>query len=45
MQLGVRNDRAARRLAAAGIQVVEDRCLMAEHRRLLGRRSGPGRSS
>ena len=33
-QLGIRNDAAAERLAEAGIQVVQDRCLMVEHRRL-----------
>ena len=33
-QLGIRNDLAAERLAKAGIQVVQDRCLMVEHRRL-----------
>jgi predicted CoA-binding protein len=33
-QLGIRNDAAAQRLAGAGIQVVQDRCLMVEHRRL-----------
>ncbi|MFT4046971.1 MAG: CoA-binding protein [Solimonas sp.] len=33
-QLGIRNDEAAARLRAAGIQVVQDRCLMVEHRRL-----------
>jgi predicted CoA-binding protein len=32
-QLGIRNDEAARKLAEAGIQVVQDRCLMVEHRR------------
>lgn len=32
-QSGIRNDAAARRLAEAGIQVVQDRCLMVEHRR------------
>jgi uncharacterized protein len=32
-QLGIRNDRAAERLAKAGIQVVQDRCLMVDHRR------------
>jgi predicted CoA-binding protein len=35
-QLGIRNDAAARRLAEAGIRVVQDRCMMPEHRRLLG---------
>jgi uncharacterized protein len=33
MQLGIRNDAVARRLANAGIDVVQDRCLMVEHRR------------
>ena len=33
MQSGIRNDEAARRLAEAGIKVVQDRCLMVEHRR------------
>lgn len=31
-QLGIRNDEAARKLAEAGIQVVQDRCLMVERR-------------
>jgi hypothetical protein len=34
LQLGVRNDAAARRLEAAGIEVVQDRCTLADHRRL-----------
>jgi hypothetical protein len=34
LQLGIRNDRAAEALARAGILVVQDRCLMAEHRRV-----------
>ena len=33
MQLGIRNDQAAEALAKAGIQVVQDRCLMVEYRR------------
>ena len=33
-QLGIRNDEAARRLAEAGIRVVQDRCLMVEQRGL-----------
>jgi hypothetical protein len=37
-QLGIRHDEAARRLAGAGIKVVQDRCMMPEHRRLLGTR-------
>lgn len=32
-QLGIRNDEAAERLACAGIDVVQDRCLMVELRR------------
>ncbi len=32
-QLGIRNDAAAERLARAGIQVVQDRCLMVDYRR------------
>jgi uncharacterized protein len=35
-QLGIRNDDAARRLAEAGIRVVQDRCTLVEHRRLVG---------
>lgn len=38
-QQGIRDDASAQRLAAAGILVVQDRCLMVEHRRLLG--AGP----
>jgi predicted CoA-binding protein len=34
MQLGVRSDVAAKQLEAAGIEVVMDRCTLAEHRRL-----------
>ncbi|HEU4508394.1 MAG TPA: CoA-binding protein [Pyrinomonadaceae bacterium] len=32
LQLGIRNDAAAERLAKAGIKVVQDRCLMVDHR-------------
>jgi predicted CoA-binding protein len=35
-QLGIRNDDAAETLARAGIQVVQDRCLMVEWRRHRG---------
>jgi predicted CoA-binding protein len=35
-QLGIRNDEAAAMLARAGIRVVQDRCMMPEHRRLVG---------
>lgn len=34
MQSGIRNEEAARRLAEAGIRVVQDRCTMVEHRRV-----------
>ena len=33
-QLGIRHDAAAETLARAGIRVVQDRCLLVEHRRL-----------
>jgi predicted CoA-binding protein len=33
-QLGIRHDGAAEQLARAGIRVVQDRCMMPEHRRL-----------
>jgi predicted CoA-binding protein len=35
-QLGIRNDEAARTLTEAGIEVVQDRCMLADHRRLFG---------
>jgi uncharacterized protein len=34
-QLGIRNDAAAQQLAEAGIKVIQDRCLMVEHGRLM----------
>ncbi len=34
-QLGIRNDQAAERFARAGIKVVQDMCLMVEHRTLM----------
>ena len=33
LQLGIRDDAFAERVAAAGIDVVQDHCLMVEHRR------------
>lgn len=36
LQSGIRDDAFAQALARAGIQVVQDRCLMVEHRRLIG---------
>jgi predicted CoA-binding protein len=38
MQLGIRNEVAAERLVAAGIDVVQDRCLLVEHRRWAAKR-------
>jgi uncharacterized protein len=34
LQLGIYHDEVARHLAEAGIKVVQDRCLMVDHRRL-----------
>ncbi len=36
LQSGIRDDESADRLARAGIQVVQDRCLMVEHRHARG---------
>ena len=36
MQLGIHNGEAAQRLREAGIGVIQDRCIMVDHRRLLG---------
>lgn len=38
MQIGISHPEARGRLEAAGILVVEDRCLMVEHARLFGQR-------
>jgi predicted CoA-binding protein len=35
-QLGIRDDESAARLRAAGVKVVQDKCLMVEHARLEG---------
>lgn len=35
MQSGIRNEAAAQRLAEAGIRVVQNRCAMVDHRRLV----------
>ncbi|MFU8803939.1 MAG: CoA-binding protein [Bradymonadaceae bacterium] len=35
LQLGIRHDESMRRLVEAGIKVVQDSCLLIEHRRLL----------
>jgi predicted CoA-binding protein len=37
MQLGIQNDEVARKLAEAGIKVVQNRCLMVDHRHLARR--------
>lgn len=36
MQLGIHNGEAAVRLREAGIGVIQDRCIMVDHRRLIG---------
>lgn len=36
IQLGISHDAVAQELAQAGIKVVQDRCLMVDHRRLVG---------
>lgn len=38
MQLGIKNEEAAARARENGIEVIMDRCLMVEHRRLKGER-------
>ena len=35
LQLGIQNDEAARRFAEAGIKVVQNRCIMVDHRQLV----------
>jgi predicted CoA-binding protein len=35
MQLGIRDDEVAEELARAGIRVVQDKCILVEHRRLI----------
>ena len=39
-QLGIRNEEAAQKLAAAGIGVIQDKCTLVEHRRAVARRDG-----
>ena len=39
MQLGIENAEARTAAEAKGLSVVEDRCILVEHRRLLGRES------
>lgn len=41
LQLGIRNDAVARELVDAGIEVIQDRCMLADHRNMgLGRVAG-----
>ena len=39
MQLGIHHGPSAQRLREAGIEVVQDRCIMVDHRRLIGART------
>ena len=39
MQLGIHHGESAQRLREAGIEVIQDRCIMVDHRRLLGDRA------
>ena len=38
MQLGIHHGPSAQRLREAGIEVIQDRCIMVDHKRLLGDR-------
>jgi uncharacterized protein len=40
MQEGVIHDAAAERARSAGLEVVMDRCILKEHRKMLGRQAG-----
>ncbi|MFP6641539.1 MAG: CoA-binding protein, partial [Myxococcota bacterium] len=40
-QLGIHDSPSAKRLRAAGIEVIQDRCIMVDHRRLFGPSSRP----
>lgn len=41
MQLGIYHGSAAAKLRAQGITVIQDRCIMVEHRRLIGPATNP----
>jgi predicted CoA-binding protein len=45
MQLGIHDGPSAERLRAAGIRVVQDRCIMVDHRRLVGGAADVAQSS
>lgn len=42
LQLGIHHGPSARRLRDAGIEVVQDRCIMVDHRRLTASTASPG---
>jgi len=41
MQSGIRNEQVAGKLTEAGIAVIQDRCIMVEHERLVAGQPGP----
>jgi predicted CoA-binding protein len=41
LQLGIHHGPSAQRLREAGIEVIQDRCIMVDHRRLLGGSDSP----
>jgi predicted CoA-binding protein len=41
LQLGIRDDAVAQKLAAAGIKVVQNRCIMVDHRAAIAASRGP----
>lgn len=45
MQLGIHHGESAQRLREAGIEVVQDRCIMVDHRRLWGEAAQLGESA
>ncbi len=45
MQLGIHHGEAAQRLREGGIEVIQDRCIMVDHRRLIGEAGRDGNAS
>ena len=45
MQLGIHHGASAQRLRDAGIEVIQDRCIMVAHRRLIGPNAKPDAAS
>jgi predicted CoA-binding protein len=45
MQLGIHHGESAQRLREAGIEVIQDRCIMVDHRRLLGAKEQDGQAA